>query len=162
MNKSTITFSAILLTSLILTSCGNKNTNISNSAIPKSEANNTEPSELKSEDGQVKADNKQTSAETKTMTMVFQEYSEGDYPHLLFKDVASGEQFDFRFLDDNNLSGLKILLNDEQAAFGVKANPAYLNKTFLVDATKKTLSDSDLDGKTIQVKDWVITSIKLK
>lgn len=100
--------------------------------------------------------------DTKILTMTFEEYSEGDYPHLIFKDISSGEEYDFRFLNDNNLNGVSILLDDTDAAFGLKANPEYLKKTFVVEAKKKSVLDSDLEGNTINSKDWVITSIKLK
>jgi hypothetical protein len=105
---------------------------------------------------------KKTPADGKIMTMTFEEYSEGDYPHLIFKDISTNEEYDFRFISDNNLNGVPILLDDNDAAFGVKANPKYLKKTFIVETKKKTVLDSDLDGKTIKSKEWVITSIKLK
>lgn len=96
----------------------------------------------------------------KVMTMIFEEYSEGDYPHLIFKDIATKKEYDFRFLSDNNLNGVAILLNDNKAAFGLKANPKYLKKTFIVETKKKMVSDADLDGNPIKSKEWVITSIK--
>jgi len=105
---------------------------------------------------------KKAPADGKIMTMTFEEYSEGDYPHLIFKDISTKEEYDFRFISDNNLSGVKILLDDNDAAFGLKANPKFLKKTFIVETKKKTVLDSDLDGKTIKSKEWVITSIKLQ
>lgn len=105
---------------------------------------------------------KKAPADGKVMTMIFEEYSEGDYPHLIFKDISTKEEYDFRFISDNNLSGAKILLDDNDAAFGLKANPKFLKKTFIVETKKKTVLDSDLDGKTIKSKEWVITSIKLQ
>jgi len=105
---------------------------------------------------------KKLPSDIKIMTMTFEEYSEGDYPHLIFKDISSSEEYDFRFLSDNNLNGVSILLDDNDAAFGLKANPKYLKKTFIVETKKKTVLDSDLEGNTIKSKEWVITSIKLK
>ena len=105
---------------------------------------------------------KKAPADEKIMTMTFEEYSEGDYPHLIFKDISTKEEYDFRFISDNNLNGVAILLDDNDASFGLKANPKYLKKTFIVETKKKTVLDSDLDGKTIKSKEWVITSIKLK
>jgi hypothetical protein len=105
---------------------------------------------------------KKLPTDTKIMTMTFEEYSEGDYPHLIFKDISSSEEYDFRFLSDNNLNGVSILLDDNDAAFGLKANPKYLKKTFIIETKKKTVLDSDLEGNTIKSKEWVITSIKLK
>ena len=95
---------------------------------------------------------KKAPADGKIMTMTFEEYSEGDYPHLIFKDIATKEEYDFRFISDNNLSGAKILLDDNDAAFGLKANPKFLKKIFIVETKKKTVLDSDLDGKTIKIK----------
>ena len=105
---------------------------------------------------------KKLPSDTKIMTMTFEEYSEGDYPHLIFKDIYSEEEYDFRFLGENNLKGVSILLDDNDAAFGLKANPNYLKKTFIVETKKKSVLDSDLEGNTIKSKVWVITSIKLK
>ena len=107
-------------------------------------------------------ENIKSPSETKTLTMIFEDYSEGDYPHLLFKDISSNEEYDFRFLSDNNLTGLPILLKDNDAAFGCKANPKYLNKTCIVETKKKSVLDSELDGETFKSMEWVITSIKLK
>ena len=104
----------------------------------------------------------QDTSDTKILTMTFEMYEEGDYPHLIFKDISSGEEYDFRFLSDNNLNGVSILLDDNDAAFGLKANPEYLNKTFIVEIRKQFVLDSDLEGNTIKSKEWVITSIKLK
>ena len=105
---------------------------------------------------------KKLPSDTKILTMIFEEYSEGDYPHLIFKDISSGIEYDFRFLADNNLNGVSILLDDNDAAFGLKSNPKYLKKTFIVETKKKSVLDSDLEGNTIKSKEWVITSIKLK
>ena len=105
---------------------------------------------------------KKLPSDLKILTMTFEEYSEGDYPHLIFKDISSGVEYNFRFLADNNLNGVSILLDDNDAAFGLKANPKYLKKTFIVETSKKSVLDSDLEGNTIKSKEWVITSIKLK
>lgn len=96
------------------------------------------------------------------MTMRFEYYEEGDYPHFLFKDLGAGNNYDFRFLEDNNLCGLPILLKDDKSAFGYKANPKYLNKVFLVETIKKDVMDADLQGNNKKAKEYVITGIKLK
>lgn len=103
---------------------------------------------------------KQTEPNTKIMTMTFEEYSEGDYPHFIFKETSTGKTYDFRHISDNQLGNVKVLLNDDDASFGLKANPKYLKKSFTVEAVNKTVLDYDLDGKTIKTKDWVIKSIK--
>jgi hypothetical protein len=101
-------------------------------------------------------------SETKKLVMIFEDYSEGDFPHLIFIDISSKEEYDFRFLSDNNLSGAPILLEDNDAAFGFKANPKYLKKTFNVEIKKIAVVDSDLDGKTFKSMEWVIASLELK
>jgi hypothetical protein len=105
---------------------------------------------------------KKDTSDAKTLTMTFEEYSEGDYPHFIFKDISSGQEYDFRFLADNNLTGVSILLEDKDAAFGLKANPKFLKKTFIVETNKKSVLDADLNGKNFKSKQWVITSIKEK
>ena len=106
---------------------------------------------------------KKLPSDTKVLTMTFEDYSEGDFPHLIFKDISSGEEYDFMFLSDNNLNGVSILLKDNNAAFGLKANPKYLKKSFIVETEKKLVENYDLEGGgTYKSKAWVITSIKLK
>lgn len=53
---------------------------------------------------------KKLPSDTKVLTMTFEDYSEGDFPHLIFKDISSDEEYDFMFLSDNNLNGVSILL----------------------------------------------------
>jgi hypothetical protein len=112
--------------------------------------NNTQPGEVQKQD-----QNK------KVMTMTFEEYSEGDYPHVIFKETATGKTYDFRHISDNKLGDVPILLDDDKAGFGLKANPKYLGKSFVVEAVLKTVMDSDLDGTAIKVEDWVINDIRL-
>jgi hypothetical protein len=107
---------------------------------------------------------KKLPSDTKVLTMTFEDYEEGDFPHLIFKDISTGEDYDFMFLSDNNLNGISILLEDDNAAFGLKANPKYLKKSFIVETKKKLVEQYDLEGGggTYKTKAWVITSIKLK
>lgn len=98
--------------------------------------------------------------ETKTLKMIFQGYDEGDYPHLIFKDIKTEDEYDFRFLSENNLSDMPILLPDNKSMFGFRPNNKLLNKSFDVLLEKKMVSDSDLEGNTFQSKEWVISSIK--
>ena len=116
---------------------------------------------LKNETAQ---ETKKMPSDTKVLTMTFEEFSEGDFPHLIFKDISTGEDYDFMFLSDNNLNGIAILLEDANAAFGLKANPNYLKKSFIVETKKKLVEQYDLEGGggTDKTKAWVITSIKLK
>lgn len=94
----------------------------------------------------------------KTLKVRFDEYYEGDMPHFIFKDIESEDVYDFRHISDNKLT-IPILLDDENMSFGLKSNPSYLKKIFIVDIEKKEILDSDMEGNTIKVKDWVITNI---
>jgi outer membrane protein OmpA-like peptidoglycan-associated protein len=107
------------------------------------------------------AQNSSTTSITKAMTMTFEGYSEGDYPHFIFKDVKTGQEYDFRFISDNNLGNLNILLDDPDSGFGYKANSKYLKKKFTIIALKKSVLDSDLEGNTFTTKAWVISKISL-
>lgn len=102
-------------------------------------------------------DNEQN-PDKKTLKMVFNEYYEGDMPHFIFKDIISEDVYDFRHISDNKLT-IPILLDDENMSFGLKSNPSYLKKIFIVDIEKKEILDNDMEGNTIKVKDWVITNI---
>ncbi|MFN8263761.1 MAG: hypothetical protein U0T07_09565 [Chitinophagales bacterium] len=104
---------------------------------------------------------KKENSDSKNLTLIFKDYSEGDYPHFLFEDKNSKEEYDFRFLSDNNLGSLPLLLDDEQASFGLKANPKFIGKVFNVNIFKKDVLDSDLEGNTIKSKEWVIKNISL-
>lgn len=97
---------------------------------------------------------------TKVMKMTFQGYSEGDYPHLLFKDIQTGTEYDYRFIENNNYDDVKLLLTDNNASFGYKENPKYQNKMFLISCKKKNVLDSDLNGNSYKTQDWCITGIR--
>ena len=131
-------------------------------SFPEKEANNISDISSEPQTSESENDNVDLSSETKILTMIFEDYSEGDYAHLFFIDISNQEEFDFRFLSDNNLSGVPILIEDNDAAFGLKANPDYLKKTFIVEIKKKSVKDSDFDGNVFETMEWVITSIKLK
>jgi hypothetical protein len=100
--------------------------------------------------------------DSENLTLTFDSYSEGDYPHLLFVDNSSKKQYDFRSLNENNLCGIPILLDDNQSSFGFKANPEYLNKSFIVECKKNSIKGLDLEGNTIIDEVWIITNLKVK
>lgn len=104
--------------------------------------------------------NQNEEGKTKIMKMVFMEYSEGDYPHLLFKESDGTAEFDFRFLSDNNYDGLKLLLEDPDASFGYKANTELIHGVFLISTKKKKVLDADLDGNSFKSMEWCITGIR--
>jgi hypothetical protein len=131
-------------------------------SFSESDTNNLIEISNKSQTNEPQQDNIELSSDSTILTMIFEDFSEGDYAHLFFIDISNGKEFDFRFLSDNNLSGLPILLDDADAAFGLKANPDYLKKTFIVEIKKKLVKDSDFDGNVFETMEWVISSIKLK
>ncbi len=96
----------------------------------------------------------------KVMTMTFEGYDEGDYPHVLFKEISTGTEYDFRHIDENNTDGIPILLDDAKASFGLKANKQLLKKKFIVEVEKKKVKDMDLDGSPMTIKDWVINHLQ--
>lgn len=100
------------------------------------------------------------SVNKKTMTMTFEEYSEGDFLHFIFRDNSSKEAYDFRYLSENKLTSIPLLLEDDNSIFGYKANPKYINKQFIIEAEEKDVLDADLEGNTITTKGWVINNIK--
>ncbi len=172
MKKLTILFAAILFALFTISACTGKSgeaktdkeeTPVNNDALTTKDTGTQVPPIA---DNNNPADTGKTAVaanpNVKTMTMTFVGYEEGDYPHLLFKDSATGKEEDFRFTADNNYSGIPILLEDKNAAFGEKANPKYLNKMFIVETTKKQVVDADLQGVAFKTKAWVITSLKLK
>ena len=169
MNILTGILGATIIASFIMVSCGqdsNKQKELElkerELALKEKDSSNLKTITQETLKNDTVQETKKLPSDTKILTMIFEEYSEGDYPHLIFKDISSGIEYDFRFLADNNLNGVSILLDDNDAAFGLKSNPKYLKKTFIVETKKKSVLDSDLEGNTIKSKEWVITSIKLK
>jgi hypothetical protein len=162
-----------IIASLVIIGCGENSNNTNEleqqngeltkeKSLQEKDTNNLGVISNEAPEKEAGQENIKSPSETKTLTMIFEDYSEGDFPHLLFKDISSNEEYDFRFLSDNNLTGLPILLKDNDAAFGFKANPKYLNKTCIVETKKKSVMDSELNGETFKSMEWVITSIKLK
>ncbi len=94
--------------------------------------------------------------ESKTMTMTFDGYSEGDYPHFNFTDKATGGHYDFQHLNKNNLSGVPFLIRDESMGFGYAQNKTLVGKTFNIKAQKQKVNWNDLQGKPVVVEGWVI------
>jgi len=176
MKKLMTIFGAIIIASFIMVSCG-QNSNKQKElelkerevalkekevALRVKDSTNLKPILQETIKNEPVQETKKLPSDTKIMTMTFELYEEGDYSHLIFKDISTGEEYDFRFLGDNNLNGVSILLDDNDAGFGYKANPQYLKKSFIVETKKKSVLDSDLEGNTIKSKEWVITSIKSK
>lgn len=104
----------------------------------------------------------QVSDSTKTMKMTFSSYEEGDYPHLLFKETATGKEYDFGFPDDNKLNGLDIVLKDGKASFGYTANKKWIGSTFKVETVSKMTDTYDDNGQPIKGKAWRITDIQIE
>ena len=98
--------------------------------------------------------------ETKTMKMTFSSYDEGDYAHTIFKETATGQEWDFGHPDENKLNGITIVLEDKNSGWGYKTNPKMQGKAFTVQVIYKTLDGMDLDGQPIKYNDWRITELK--
>lgn len=132
-------------------------------SFPEKDAKNISDNSREPQTSESEEDNVDLSSETKILTMIFEDFYVGDDAHLIFIDISNREEFDFRFLSDNNLSGVPILIDDADAdaTFELKANPDYLKRTFIVEIKKKSVKDSDFDGNVFETMEWVITSIKL-
>jgi hypothetical protein len=106
---------------------------------------------------------KKSSPNEKVMTMILKDYSVGDNAYLVFNDVATGEEYQFMLSSDteNRFNGIKLLLEDDNAEFGVMANPKYLNKSFVVEAVYETVLMNGFDGETVRDKMWAIKDLKL-
>ena len=100
------------------------------------------------------------STETKVMNMIFKGYEEGDNIYLIFNDIETGEEYSFQNPDLSKFNGIKILIEDKNAEFDVRANPKYVNKKFIVEALYKTVLASGPEGETVNIKTWVITNLK--
>lgn len=101
-----------------------------------------------------------TLGETKTLKMTFSSYDEGDYAHTIFKETATGQEWDFGHPEENKLNGIAVVLEDKNSGWGYRANPKMQGKAFIVQIVYKTLDGSDLDGSPIKYNDWRITDLK--
>jgi hypothetical protein len=96
-----------------------------------------------------------------TKKMSFEGYEEGDYAHLSFKDIETGEAYDFGHPEENNLDGINVVSKDTTASFGYKENTAMKGKLFRVTMEKKMVNTADGNGQPIRAEGWRITSITL-
>ena len=103
--------------------------------------------------------NDTTGGETKTMKLMFWEYSEGDYPHLIFRDRDTKEKYDFGHPDENNLGSIDVVLKNSEAPFGYVQNDKHRASTFEVTMKKKMVNTHDDNGQPIQAERWRIVSI---
>ena len=104
---------------------------------------------------------KPVSPDSKTLTMVFKKYEEGDNMYLVFSDTESGKEYSFENPDEKKFNGIKIYVPDNESQFEVKANPKYINKKFIVEIVNKTVLTNGPNGSTVKKKAWVINSLKL-
>lgn len=90
-------------------------------------------------------------------------YEEGDTPHLLFKDIKTGKEYDLNNLSKNNYRNIKLLIEKNSNAFGVSGNPKYVNKLFKVKLKKVLVKkyNPEPPNNVITVEDWVIEDIIL-
>jgi len=104
---------------------------------------------------------KAASPDSKTLTMVFKRYEEGDNMYLIFTDTESGKEYSFENPDEKKFNGIKIYVPDAESQFEVKANPKYINKKFIVDLVNKSILSNGPGGSTVKKKAWVINGLKL-
>ena len=176
--KNLVTFlGATIIASFILVGCGQNNNKQKEFELKERELLIRERElALKEKDAVVEIDKttdidkdvkpseiKKSSPKEKVMTMILKDYSVGDNAYLVFNDVATGEEYQFMLSSDteNRFNGIKLLLEDDNAEFGVTANPKYLNKSFVVEAIYETVLMSGFDGETVREKMWVINDLKL-
>lgn len=95
---------------------------------------------------------------TKTVTLIFTGYDEGDYAHLLFKDGST--DYDFGHPEDNNLNNIQLVVKDKNASFGYKENSKMKGAKFIAELVYKMTDTYDDDGQTKKAKEWRISSLK--
>jgi len=101
-----------------------------------------------------------TTDSTKTVTLTFTGYDEGDYPHLLFTEVGTGTEYDFGHPEDNVLNNIDVVLKSNNTAFGYKVNNNMKGKKFVAEIIYKMVDTHDEDGQPIRGKEWRIASFK--
>lgn len=95
---------------------------------------------------------------TKTVTLFFTGYDEGDYAHLLFKD--GNTDYDFGHPEDNVLNNIPVVIKDNNASFGYKENSKMKGAKFIAELVYKMTDTYDDDGQTKKAKEWRIASLK--
>lgn len=98
--------------------------------------------------------------DTITVSLLFTDYSEGDYAHLIFKSTDSGFEWDFGHPDENTLNDIPIVIKDDKTAWGYRLNKLYVYKPFTVTIQYKDLDGNDLDGKPMKYRDWRIIRLR--
>ena len=95
----------------------------------------------------------------KTVKLTFSGYEEGDYPHLLFTETATGKEYDFGPPDDNKLNNFPLVIKDDKAAFGYKENSKMKGAKFVVDIIYIMTDTYDGNGQPIKGKEWRIANL---
>jgi hypothetical protein len=149
-------FLFILFIATLIISCNNSGKKVD----PKKDTVVSPPPTLDSISSKPGVESTGTLGESKTLKMTFSSYDEGDYAHTIFKETASGREWDFGHPEENNLNGIAIVLEDKTSGWGYKTNPKMQGQSFIVQVVYKTLDGSDLDGDPIKYNDWRITDLK--
>jgi hypothetical protein len=94
------------------------------------------------------------------LKLIFNGYEEGDYPHLLFKDVTTGKEYDFGHPDENDLGDIPIVQKSDKASFGYIQNGKLLGDQFMVTITYKMADTYDESGQPVKAERWRITNLR--
>jgi hypothetical protein len=150
--------SALLLLSIIAVSCNNDK---DEPAVPGSNTENKKDTLPPAPPAIPPVDIKNPKVgDTTTVSLLFTDYSEGDYAHLIFKSTDSSFEWDFGHPDENKLNDIPIVLPDDKTAWGYRINKAFVYKPFTVTIQYKDLDGNDLDGKPMKYRDWRIIRLR--
>jgi len=95
---------------------------------------------------------------TKTVTLTFEGYDEGDYAHLIFKDGST--DYDFGHPEDNVLNNIPVVIKDSNTSFGYKENSKMKGAKFVAELVYKMTDTYGDDGQPKKAKEWRIASLK--
>ena len=105
---------------------------------------------------------KQPDSKTKTLKLTFNGYEEGDYAHLLFKDVTTGEEYDFGHPDENGLGDIPLVQKSDKASFGYIQNSQLTGEQFMVTIARKMTDTYDESGQPVKAERWRIIHMSSK
>lgn len=108
---------------------------------------------------EIKADTTTVATGTLTKKLTFSGYEEGDYPHLVFNDPATGDNYDFGHPTENFLGTTSVVFADSTTSFGFRENGKAKGSVFTVSMQKKMVGSYDGNGQPIQAEEWRIINI---
>ena len=96
----------------------------------------------------------------KEVTLVFKSYEEGDYPHLIFSDATSNEEYDFGHPTQNSLGIEDVVKENPNTAFGFEINKARVGQKYQATLERKLVDTHDDNGQPKKDYRWRIVSIR--